>query len=171
MIIEYHGDYDIDAPLIIHSIIKDDKRLKINEWNYIVCQVDKYHEFIRVNDLNEKLYILAIYSQILLTSSLTIEEKTTNFNYGFSFVRELKLFNSYNFKFWDKILHHLTKNNFKYLLHYFSNLFNEDKLKYSKISDEIEGIVTKLVVKHKHIGYNYVINYRYLTICEEGYVK
>ena len=50
--------------------------------------MDKYHEFIRVNDLNEKLYILAIYSQILLTSSLTIEEKTTNFNYGFSLFRK-----------------------------------------------------------------------------------
>ena len=75
MIIECHGDYDIDDPLIIHSITKDDKRLKFNEWNYIVGQVDKYHEFIRVNDLNEKPYIHDIYSHTLLISTLTIEDK------------------------------------------------------------------------------------------------
>ena len=151
---------------MVHSITEDDKRLKFNEWNYIICQADKYHEFIRVNGLNEEPYIPAIYSQTLLTSSLTIEDKTINFNYGFSFVRELKLFNSYNFNFWDQSLHQLTKNNFQYLLYYFGNIFNEDKLKDSKISDKIEGLVTKLVLKPKRIGYNYVINYKYLTICE-----
>ena len=151
---------------MVHSITEDDKRLKFNEWNYIICQADKYHEFIRVNGLNEEPYIPAIYSQTLLTSSLTIEDKTINFNYGFSFVRELKLFNSYNFNFWDQSLHQLTKNNFQYWLYYFGNIFNEDKLKDSKISDKIEGLVTKLVLKPKRIGYNYVINYKYLTICE-----
>ena len=79
MIIECHGDYDIDDPLLVHSITEDDKRLKFNEWNYIICQADKYHELIRVNGLNEEPYIPAIYSQTLLTSSLTIEDKTINF--------------------------------------------------------------------------------------------
>ena len=50
MIFEYHCDYDIDDPQMIHSISKDDKRLKFNEWNYIVCQADIFHEVIRVND-------------------------------------------------------------------------------------------------------------------------
>ena len=55
-------------------------------------------------------------------------------------------------------------------MHYFYNTFTQDKLSDSKITDEIEGLVTKLNVKPKRIGYNYVKDYEYLVICEEGYV-
>ena len=168
--IECHGDYDIDNPDMIHSITKDEERLKFNRWNYIVCQADKFHEVIRVNALKNETYFPVTYSQKLLTTSLTIHDKTENFNYGFSFVRELKLFSSFNFDFWDDSLHNLQPDHFQYLLHSFNNRFSGDKISDSKITDTVEGLVTKLTLKSNRIGYNYVINYKYLVICEEGYV-
>ena len=172
LIIECHGDYDINNPNMTHSITYD-TRPKFNRWNYIVCQADKYkfHKVIRVNALPNDTYDDVTYPEKLLTTSLTIEDKTKNFNYGFSFVRELKLFNSFNFPFWNESLHNLQKKNFQYLLHSFSNKFSGEKISESKITDAVEGLVTKLVLKDEpRIGYNYVINYKYLVICEEGYV-
>ena len=169
MIIECHGDYDINNPDMAHSKTYD-YRLKFNRWNYIVCQADKYHEVIRVNAQLNETYTPVTYSERLLTTSLTIEDKTVNFNYGFSFVRELKLFSSFNFDFWDQSLHNLQKSNFEYLLHSFSNQFSGDKIADSKITDSVEGLVTKLTLKSNRIGYNYVINYKYLVLCEEGYI-
>ena len=170
MIIECHGDYDINEPEMTHSITYDDKRLQFNRWNYIVYQVDKYHEVIRVNGLKNETYTPVIYSEKILTSSLIIEDTTIYFNYGFSFVRELKLFNSFNFDFWDQSIHNLQKKNFQYLLHYFKNNFEEEKISNTKIKDEIEGLVIKLTLKSNRIGYNYIIDYKYLVLCEEGYV-
>ena len=168
--IECHGDYDIEYPEMTHSITYDKNNLKFNRWNYIVCQADKYRNLIRVNGLRIEEYIPVIYTKKLLTSSLSIEDKTKNFNYGFSFVRELKLYNSFNFDFWNESLHHLKKDHFPFLLHYFNNRFDEEKLSNSKITDEIDGLVTKLKVKNDRIGYNYIIDYKYLVICEEGYI-
>ena len=59
--------------------------------------------FIIINGLPEEAYTAITYSQKLLTTSLTIEDKTRNFNYGFSFVRELKLFSSFNLIFGIKV--------------------------------------------------------------------
>ena len=168
--IECHGDYDIDYPEMTHSITYDKNNLKFNRWNYIVCQADKYRNLIRVNGLQSEEYIPVTYTKKLLTSSLSIEDKTKNFNYGFSFVRELKLYNSFNFDFWNESLHHLKKDHFPFLLHYFNNRFDEEKLSNSKITDEIDGLVTKLKMKNDRIGYNYIIDYKYLVICEEGYI-
>ena len=169
MIIECHGDYDISNPDIGQSIIKDEGRLLFNRWNYIVCQADKFHEEMRVNKIPGP-YTAVTYSENLLTTSLTIEDKTTNFNYGFSFVRELKLFSSYNFDFWNESLHNLQPKHFQYLLHSFNNRFSGDKISESKITDIVEGLVTRLTLKSDRIGYNYIINYQNLVICEEGYV-
>ena len=52
-----------------------------------------------------------------LMSSLTIVDNTSKFNYGFSFIRELKLFSSYNFKDWDDGRQNLLPDNYQYLLH------------------------------------------------------
>ena len=155
-----------------HTVIYDNGRKKFNRWNYIVCQADKFHKLIKVNDLAEsEEYTPVTYTQkSVLTSSLIIEDKTTNFNYGFSFVRELKLFSSYNFDFWDESHHNIKKEHFDFLLHYFHNDFSQLKLSEAKITDQVGGLVTKLTVKPGRVGYNYVIDYDYLVICEEGYV-
>jgi len=168
--IECHGDYDIEDPEMEHTIIYDNNRLKFRKWNYIVCQVDKFHNVTRLNGLEEKPYKKVNYTQKLKTSTLTIKDNTENFNYGFSFVRELKLFSSYNFDFWDDSHHNLKKEHFEYLLHHFHNTFTQEKLTEAKIVDEVEGLVARLTVKLKRIGYNYVQNYEHLVICEEGYV-
>ena len=170
--IECHGDYDIADPEMTHTVIYDNGRKKFNRWNYIVCQADKFHKLIKVNDLAEsEEYTPVTYTQkSVLTSSLSIEDKTTNFNYGFSFVRELKLFSSYNFDFWDESHHNIKKEHFDFLLHYFHNDFSQLKLSEAKITDQVGGLVTKLTVKPGRVGYNYVIDYDYLVICEEGYV-
>ena len=168
--IECYGDYDINKNIPDISIEKDEGRLKFNRWNYIVCQADKFHEVLRVNALPNGTYTGVTYSEKLLTTSLTIHDKTVDFNYGFSFVRELKLFSSFNFDFWDQSLHNLQPKHFQYLLHSFSNRFSGDKISESKITDIVEGLVTKPTLKSGRIGYNYVMNYRNLVICEEGYV-
>ena len=97
--IECHGDYDISDPYMTHTIIYDNT-LVFNEWHYITCQVDKFHKKIKING-NEEDCSPVEYAETLLTSSLTIVDNTEKFNYGFSFIRELKLFSSYNFDIWD----------------------------------------------------------------------
>jgi len=125
----------------------------------------------RINGLEEQdTYHKIDYADKILTSSLIIVDRTANFNYGFSFVRELKLYSSYNFPFWDDSHHNVQKNHFEYLLHYFHNDFTQDKLSDAKVVDQVQGYVTKLSVKSKRIGYNYVKHYENLVICEEGYV-
>ena len=168
--IECHGDYDLNNPEIGQTKIYDEERLLFNKWNYIVCSIDKFHNVSRIDGLDEQPYTKVTYGDKILTSSLTIVDKTENFNYGFSFVRELKLYSSYNFPFWDDSHHNLQKYHFEYLLHYFHNDFSQDKLADTKITDQVEGLVTKLNVKAKRIGYNYVKHYEYLVLCEEGYV-
>ena len=174
LVIKCHGDYDVTKNFsnIEHSIAIDEtKNIRFNRWNYIVCQADKFHEVIRVDNLLNESYTKIEYSNKKeLTTSLTIEDKTQNFNYGFSFVRELKLFSSFNFDFWNDSLHNLQPEHFPYLLHSFNNRFSGDKISETKMSDIVEGLVKTLTLKKNRIGYNYVINYRYLVICEEGYV-
>ena len=46
------------------------------------------------------------------------------------------------------------KKHFDYLLHHFHNNFKEDKLTNAKITDEVDGLVTKLTPKSNRIGYN-----------------
>ena len=167
LIIQCHGDYDVGNPTMTHTII--DNKVRFNQWNYIVCQADKFHNLIKLNG-EEKDYVPVIYTEKSLTSFLSINDKTTNFNYGFSFVRELKLYNSYNFDIWDESHYNIKKNHFNFLLHHFHNDFTEIKLSDAKITDQIEGLVTKLTPKTDRIGYNYVIDYKNLVICEEGYI-
>ena len=62
-----------------------------------------------MNGQNEETYSPINYKNELITTSLTITDTTSNFNYGFSFVRELKLFNSYNFDFWDESHYNIKK--------------------------------------------------------------
>ena len=168
--IECHGDYDINDVDMTHTIIYDNT-LVYNEWHYITCQVDKFHKKIKING-NEEDCSPVEYAETLLTSSLTIIDNTEKFNYGFSFIRELKLFSSYNFDIWDSSHYNIKKEHFDFLLHYFKNDFSQLALTDAKIVDEVEGYVTKLndKVKPKRIGYNYVIDYENLVICEEGYV-
>ena len=171
LIIECHGDYDITSTNPdIGQTIAYDYRLKFNRWNYVVCQADKFHKFIRINAQQNITYTPVSYGTKLLTTSLTIEDKTTEFNYGFSFVRELKLFSSFNFDFWDESLHNLQHSHFEYLLHSFNNRFSGERIADTKITDAVEGLVTKLTLRANRIGYNYVKDYEYLVICEEGYV-
>ena len=167
-----HSDYDINNPDMEHTKVSYENVLKFNRWNYIRCQVDKFHNLTRINDIEDHSYQKVTYSEKIRTSTLIIRDTTTNFNYGFSFVRELKLFSSYNFDFWEQSNINIKKENFGYLLHHFHNDFTQTKLEDAKIVDEVEGQVIKLekLVKPGRIGYNYVIDYEYLVICEEGYV-
>ena len=167
LLIKCHGDYDDENPTMTHTIIEN--RARFNQWNYIVCQADKFHNLIKLNDV-EDIYTPVTYAEKSLTSYLNIIDKTENFNYGFSFIRELKLYNSYNFDIWDEKHYNIQKNHFNFLLHHFHNDFNEIKLSDAKIRDQVEGLVTKLTPKSDRIGYNYVMNYEKLIICEEGYV-
>ena len=169
--IECHGDYDINDVDMTHTIIYDNT-LEFNKWHYITCQVDKFHKKIKINGIEEDYSEVSYADTSLLTSSLTIVDRTEKFNYGFSFIRELKLFSSYNFDIWDSSHYNIKKEHFDFLLHYFKNDFSQLTLTDAKITDEVEGYVTKLSdkVKTGRIGYNYVIDYENLVICEEGYV-
>ena len=168
--IECHGDYDIINPEMLHTVVNDNDRLKFGKWNYIICQADKFHHKIKVNNLKEEEYSPIIYLHKSYTSSLIIVDKTRKFNYGFSFVRELKLYSSYNFDFWDDSHYNIKKESFIFLLHHFHNDFNGIKLADAKIKDQVTGTVKLLTVKPQRIGYNYVVGYENLKICEEGYI-
>ena len=150
------------------TIIYDNERLKFNKWNYIVCQADKFFNLTRLNGLEESVYIPVEYNPKMIIGSLSIVDKTTNFNYGFSLVRELKLYSSYNFPFWDDSHYNINPEQFQYLLHYFHNSFNTNKLIETRMIDIVTGLSILLKTKSNRIGYNYVIGHENLVICEEG---
>ena len=146
-------------------------KLSINfpyrKWVYIRCMADKYYLKFRLNNLEENLNKIPIIQDI--KSSLTIVDNNNgNFNYGFSFIRELRLFSSYNFDFWDDSFIILNGNNFPYLLHYFSFTLEGNDISKIIVEDKIEGISQNLILKENRIGYNYIVNYTTFTQCNEG---
>ena len=141
---------------------------KKGDWAYIRCRADRFHKVFRLNSLDENTYDPEDNNLNLMTS-LTIVDNTAKFNYGFSFIRELKLFSSYNFQEWDSGSQNLLPDNYQYLLHYFRNIFDGDDISKVSLYDEVTKQSFPLTPKSDRIGYNYVEDFTYLTICEEGY--
>ena len=92
------------------------KTVNFNTWNYIRCAVDRFHLKFKLNGGDESSFSLT-HNILSSTSSLYIVDNTNNFNYGFSFIRELKLYSSYTFSFWDDSNQYVNNLNFGYLLH------------------------------------------------------
>ena len=144
------------------------KTVNFNTWNYIRCAVDRFHLKFKLNGGDESSFSLT-HNILSSTSSLYIVDNTNNFNYGFSFIRELKLYSSYTFSFWDDSNQYVNSSNFGYLLHYFDNSFNDSNLNI-KMMDKINSVNYVMTVKSNRIGYNYVIDYSGINICNEGYL-
>ena len=138
------------------------------KWVYIRCMADKYHLLFRLNNQEDR------FTKIDFTqdkrSTLTIVDNTLNFNYGFSFVRELRLYSSYNFDFWDDSFTIVTPDSFPYLLHYYSFALEVTDITKISSTDIVEGAFQDFVIKSNRIGYNYVIDYTTFTQCNEGYL-
>lgn len=137
-------------------------------WFYVRCATDNYYKKYYINKLIEAKYPEDLPSFVRAkTTSLKIEENIINWNYGFSFIRELKLTSSYHFQFWDPSLNYLDAKNYKYLLHYFRTTFeNGDE----SIIDLSTSLKYPLIRREGLIGYNYVVGFNELTQCPEGQI-
>ena len=158
-----------DVDLTDDSVSSDyiETVISFGEWNYIRCQADINNNLFKLNG-NEVTYTPAKY-KYFYTSSLKIKD-TSNVNYGFSFIRELKLYSSYNFDFWDDSRVILNKDSFPYLLHYFQFIKTNNNLSLEQTSDIIkENKYNIPPLKEGRIGYNYVINYNELVLCDIGF--
>ena len=73
-------------------------------WFYVRCSADRYKKMYYLNNNTEVPLPTPIPAFTKLTSTfLTIVDNVlaASNNYGFSFVRELKLYSSYNYSFYD----------------------------------------------------------------------
>ena len=139
-------------------------------WFYVRCASDNYYKKFYINTMIELDYPAPLPSfDRGKTTTLTISENipTTSLNYGFSFIRELKLSSSYHFKFWDPSYNYLDPLNYKYILHYFRNTFDNGN---ESITDSVSGNQVTLIRKSDLIGYNYVVGFNELTQCPEGQI-
>lgn len=139
-------------------------------WFYVRCASDNYKKKYYINNLIEKSYPVALplFTRDS-TSSLIIKENvpTADWNYGFSFIRELKLMKNYPFQFWDPEYNYLEPSNYAYLLHYFRNQYIDGL---DRITDEVKKTKTTLTLRSNLIGYNYVVDFTELTQCPEGQI-
>ena len=90
----------------------------------------------------------------------------------FIFLRDIKLWQQYNFNYIDSQKIYLTSSQFSKfpgLLWYFKNLYKEINSEL-KLIEEINGIETNLNYDNNYIGYNYVDqdDYENLKLCELG---
>ena len=159
--------------LAIEENVNDKELYTLGQWSYVRCMIDRYHKHYRLNNHIQIYYSFPIIIN-QIESSLKIIDNTQMFNYGFSFIRELKLFSSYNYgfinnEFWDDSQHNLTPEKYKYLLHYFKNFFTSDTIRSATLYDEVTQYTNPLTLKQGRIGYNYVIDFEYLNLCNEGY--
>ena len=160
----YH-DIDIEDSSVSSDYIETE--ISLGEWNYIRCQADSKFGQFQLNN-HKKTYFPATY-KYYYSSSLKIKD-TSSVNYGFSFIRELKLYSSYNFDFWDDSRIIFQKDSLPYLLHYFRFLRTTDDLFLEKVTDIIkEKSYNMPNLKEKKNGYNYVINYNELVLCNIGF--
>ena len=60
----------------------------------------------------------------------------------------------------------LNPSNYPFLLHYFRNLYSSN----DKINDLVTGMSFQLKKLANIIGYNYVINFQEIVVCNEGYI-
>jgi hypothetical protein len=142
----------------------------INEkgWYYIRCSVNTYTRKFYVNNAQEMAYSPDPPPFVMPSStSLTIVDNSTSLNYGFSFIRELKLYSAYLYRLWDPSRIILKSSSFAYLLHYFRNTYSGGD---AILVDQVKLTNTVLTRKNNLIGYNYVQNFIELYTCDEGYM-
>ena len=159
---------------VVPSITSD---LNYKQWYYVRCACDylskKLFLFKREKD-NKYPIDLSVNTNGELSqktkTKLKISQNISKSNYGFVFIRELKLLSTSLFTYWDPSMVHITVDNFPFILHYFSNIFNGTDISKVNLYDEISLVSTPLTLRNDNIGYNYVVDYEDTVVCLEGSV-
>ena len=143
-------------------------------WFYVRCGADKYRKKFKLDNV-ETNFIPVNYDDEQSTSTIIINDNTINFNYGYSFIKEIKFYASYNYDFWKEEHYLLTPSKYDYLLHYYSFNFDYDSngeksLDKVSIIDKVTENEYFLIAKNNRIGYNYIKNYQDIIFCNEGYL-
>ena len=158
-----------DINLYDNSIISNyiETHINIGKWEYIRCEADINNKVYKLNQI-ENSYVPIQYDYYYY-SELRIKENS-NVNFGFSFIRELKLYSAYNFDFWDDSRIIFTKDSLVYLLHYFQFKRQSNELSSDQTTDIIKDMSYYVPqLKENRIGYNYIINYENLILCDIGF--
>ena len=87
-------------------------------------------------------------------------------NYGFVFIRSIRLLSKFHYSFWDSSWNKLYVTDFPYLLHYFENKYTGTDISLAFMYDEVSKTVSSLFLDPNMIGYNYVYDYTELELCE-----
>ena len=147
------------------------------KWNFIKCGTDlnnlKY--FFMNNEINIKTNKKYLVNFDSLSDSNKIFKiyRSNNFlsNFGFIFLRDIKLWQQYNFNYIDsKYILFDSSNYHKFpgLLWYFKNLYEEIDSEL-KLKEELSGTQINLNYDNDYIGYNYVNDqYKDLILCNLG---
>lgn len=158
------------------------------KWQVITCSVSrrKNFELMNLNQSSETPIINSIfdYQNYINTVKVNdlvpfrIKHGNLNPNYGFSLMRELKLFSAYFWDFYDTSRKNPVGIN--HVLHYYkleNNLYNVDPVKDTNVVYDLEDIITGNIEEWivnldgliKITGYNYVDEYSELIVCDQGY--
>ena len=105
--------------------------------------------------------------QSLTTFSIkhTLSDESLS-DYGFVFIRSIRLLSKFNYSYWDSSWNKLYVTDFPYLLHYFENTYTGVDISLAFMYDEVTKTVSSLFLNTNKIGYNYVYDYTELVLCE-----
>ena len=146
-----------------------EKVMSYYSWNFIKCGADWLAKKYFLNTALQDIQITA--PTIASTSKLRLALDTAKIsNFGFLFIRELKLWQQFNYKYIDTSRIEIHDNKIKYpgLMHLFRFNFNN-----STIVDNLDGKNHLIERRIDFIGYNIVDPdakglYTDLLLCQEG---
>ena len=180
LIIYYDGVLKVQCiPIYDSTNTKSDKypdsstqSLTIYKWHHIKCGTDllksKYFLMSTQNDLKAKKINFPNYEAILSDRALEIykffkiyRSDNSYTNFGYIFIREIKLWQQYNFKYLDSKYFDFNlgieeiKETFPGLLWYFKNLYQDIDSRLVLI-EELSNAETSLIYMSDYVGYNIV---------------
>jgi hypothetical protein len=147
--------YDSSDPNAFSDYSEDSLTLKYYQWNYVQCSTSLKNKKYYINtnpETNIQQIIPSGFGNFTnITSTNFIMQPSGHTNYGFLFIREIKLWAIYNIReFFTKCTVGIPKY-VENLLHYLPLANNS-----TTITDSVEGISTSSIPSTDWIGYNVV---------------
>lgn len=142
---------------------------KKKEWFFVRCSTNLGSNKVSINGQEEKEINLILPPIPHTTNTtLTLKDTKTEDSYGVFMIRELRLWNGPSYLFYDTDRIRLDPTSYQTLIHYFINSFDFDKTEMYRIYDAKLKTYQNITRSTNIPGYNYIKNYKNLTICYEG---
>lgn len=176
--------FSYDNDLTQYTSVFLESNEKERNWFYLRCaqiRNNPYNEYYYINDKTpvaldytqfdyksyfESVKITGSNNSVLVKFKYYNDNPTPNF--GFFFIRELKLFSSYNFEFMDMKYKRYTKGT--NLIAYFKNTNTQDnENSLPAVEDVVNEVKSELIafIGQDLLGYNYVEDFAELLLCSQ----